>query len=108
MLGLSAAERETAVIECFERWFGARAAAPQKLLAVSWTEDPWTRGCNCGYMAPGAWTALGPWLRRPHKLVHWAGAETATRWYGSTDGAAASGERAADEVLAALQTTAAA
>jgi monoamine oxidase len=34
--------------------------------------------------------------------VHWAGSETATRWAGFMDGAIRSGERAADEVDAAL------
>jgi hypothetical protein len=40
-------------------------------------------------------------------LVHWAGTETATRWAGYMDGAVESGERAADEVLAALGSRAA-
>ncbi|WP_354670773.1 FAD-dependent oxidoreductase [Streptomyces flavofungini] len=33
--------------------------------------------------------------------IHWAGSETATQWSGSIEGAIRSGERAADEVLAA-------
>jgi hypothetical protein len=39
--------------------------------------------------------------------VHWAGTETAVRWNGYMDGAVESGQRAADEVLAALNGTAA-
>jgi monoamine oxidase len=34
--------------------------------------------------------------------VHWAGTETASRWMGYMDGAVESGQRAANEVLAAL------
>ena len=48
---------------------------------------------------PGAWTAYGRALRAPIGPLHWAGAETATRWNGYMDGAVRSGERAAAAVL---------
>jgi monoamine oxidase len=35
--------------------------------------------------------------------VHWAGTETATEWMGYIDGAVQSGERAAREILEALE-----
>jgi monoamine oxidase len=35
-------------------------------------------------------------------LLHWAGTETATQWSGYMDGAVQSGQRAAREVLTAL------
>ena len=53
-------------------------------------------------MPPGVLTDAGCALREPSGLVHWAGTETATRWTGYMDGAVRSGERAAEEVLAAL------
>ena len=56
-------------------------------------------------MPPGGWTGFGQALRTPIGPLHWAGAETATVWNGYMDGAVQSGQRAASEVLAALQTT---
>ena len=53
------------------------------------------------HFAPGTWTQFGPALREPVGRIHWAGAETATVWSGSMDGAISSGDRAAAEVLAA-------
>lgn len=103
LLNAPADERQRLVLECFARWFGDEALAPREFLAGSWTEDEWTRGCYCGYLVPGAWTSFGPWLWKPHGRVHWAGTETATRHIGSMDGAVQAGERAADEVGAALR-----
>ncbi|WP_214104722.1 FAD-dependent oxidoreductase [Acrocarpospora catenulata] len=51
---------------------------------------------------PGAWTQLGSTWRLPVGRIHWAGAETSSRWYGYIDGAVRSGETAADEVAQAL------
>jgi monoamine oxidase len=53
-------------------------------------------------MGPLTLSSYGPWLRRPHGLVHWAGTETSTYWTGYMDGAVRAGERAATEVLARL------
>jgi monoamine oxidase len=43
-------------------------------------------------------TSLGHALRRPTGRIHWAGTETAPRWFGFIEGAVRSGERAAEEV----------
>jgi monoamine oxidase len=59
-----------------------------------------------GYTPPGVLTAFGPALREPIGSIHWAGTETATVWNGYMDGAVQSGERAAREVLSALQSEA--
>jgi monoamine oxidase len=45
---------------------------------------------------------VGPWLRRPHGRIHWAGTETADEWTGFLDGAVRSGQRAAGEVAVRL------
>ncbi|SFQ69506.1 monoamine oxidase [Amycolatopsis arida] len=103
LLDLPPADRRAAVLTCFARWFGAEALTPQRFLVGSWSEEEWTRGCYAGYFTPGTWTSHGPWLRRPHGRIHWAGAETATRWIGFMDGAVTAGERAAGEVCAALR-----
>jgi monoamine oxidase len=95
-------ERRAAVLACFGRYFGERAAAPREYVEHSWAEEEYTRGCYAAYMPTGVWTAYGEALREPIGRIHWAGTETATVWNGYMDGAVQSGERAAAEAIAAL------
>jgi monoamine oxidase len=99
---LPAAERRSAVIDCFARLYGPRAAKPDAYVERLWAEEEWSRGCYGCHMPPGAWTGYGPALREPIGRVHWAGAEYATVWSGYMDGAVRSGERAAKEAMARL------
>ena len=99
---LPAGERRSAVVGCFTRFFGPRAAAPVDYVEQLWADEPWSGGCYGSYMPPGSWTAYGPALREPIGPIHWAGTETALVWSGYMDGAVRSGERAACEVLDAL------
>jgi monoamine oxidase len=92
-------QRRTAVIDCFTRLFGPRAARPDAYVERLWAEEEWTRGCYGCHMPPGAWTGYGPALREPVGRLHWAGAEYATVWNGYMDGAVRSGESAAREAL---------
>jgi len=100
---LSAADRRAAVLDAFASYFGEAARAPQAYVEKDWTDDPWTRGCPTAHTPPGVLRRHGPALRRATGRVHWAGSETSTFWQGYMDGAVRSGERAADEVLAALR-----
>ncbi|HZM72248.1 MAG TPA: flavin monoamine oxidase family protein [Candidatus Polarisedimenticolia bacterium] len=97
---VSEGERRTAIITSLVRAFGPEAADVEQLFELDWSAEPWTRGCYSGHMSPGAWTAFGPALREPCGRIHWAGTETATWMNGYIDGAIASGERAAAEILA--------
>jgi monoamine oxidase len=99
---LSAEERRRAVVDCFARLYGPRAARPDAYVERLWAEEEWSRGCYGCHMPPGAWTSYGPALREPIGRLHWAGAEYATVWSGYMDGAVRSGERAATEALARL------
>ncbi|MGH2740979.1 MAG: flavin monoamine oxidase family protein, partial [Thermoleophilaceae bacterium] len=99
---LPATERRNAVIDCFARLFGPRAAQPDAYVERLWAEEEWSRGCYGCHMPTGAWTGYGPALREPIDRVHWAGAEYATVWNGYMDGAVRSGERAAKEALTRL------
>jgi monoamine oxidase len=96
---LPAGERRSAVIGCFARLFGPRAAHPRAYVERLWAEEEWTRGCYGCSMPPGAWTAYGPALRQPLGPLHWAGAEYATVWNGYMEGAVRSGEEAARVIL---------
>ena len=95
-------ERRTAVIDCFARMFGPRAATPDDYVERLWAEEEWTRGCYGCHMPTGAWTSYGPALHAPLGPLHWAGAEYARVWSGYMDGAVRSGDAAAAEVLELL------
>jgi monoamine oxidase len=94
--------RREAVLDCFERFFGPRAARPESYVERLWAEEEWSRGCYGCHLPPGTWTSYGAALRKPIGPLHWAGSETATAWNGYMDGAVRSGEDAARQVLAGL------
>jgi monoamine oxidase len=100
--GLPQGERREIVLGCFRRFFGERATRPDHYVDKAWAEEEWSRGCYGGFMAPGVWLEHGRALHEPIGPLHWAGAETATVWNGYMDGAVSSGERAAQEALAAI------
>jgi monoamine oxidase len=95
-------ERRAAVIDCFTRLFGPRAASPDAYVELLWAEEEWTRGCYGCHMPTGAWTNYGPALHPPIGPLHWAGAEYAHVWSGYMEGAVRSGEAAAAEVVGRL------
>ena len=97
----SLAERSAAVLDLFSHFFGPQALNATNYIEHDWSEDPWTRGCPVGFMAPGVLSMYGPALRTPVGRIHWAGTETAEVWNGYMDGAVTSGLRAAQEVLSA-------
>ncbi len=96
------ADRRAAVLANFTAFFGPRAAAPRAYVEMDWSAERWTRGCYVGFTPPGVLLDFGQAIRRPHGLVHWAGAETATTWNGYMEGALRSGSRAAREALGDL------
>jgi monoamine oxidase len=95
-------ERRAEILSGLERFFGPRASNPEAYHELDWSAEPWTRGCFSAHFGPGVWTRYGPALREPCARIHWAGAETAAVWNGYMEGAVRSGERAAAEVLEAL------
>ena len=95
-------ERREIVLGCLRRFFGPRAASPERYIDKAWAEDPYSRGCYGGFLPPGAWRENGPALRAPIGPIHWAGAETALVWNGYMDGAVGSGESAAAAALEAI------
>jgi monoamine oxidase len=90
--------RRALVVDCLVRYFGEHAARPTAYLEKDWAADEFSRGCYGPFAPPGVLTRFGAALRRPVGPLHWAGAETATRWCGYMDGAVESGKRAAAEV----------
>jgi monoamine oxidase len=99
---LPAAERHKQEVESYVRFFGPKAGNPREVFDYAWDNDPIAGGAPIGYFPTGALLSFGQALRRPVGRIHWAGTETATVWTGYMDGAVQSGERVAQEVLAAL------
>ena len=95
-------ERRAEVLNCLARYFGEQARVPKEYVELSWAEEEYSRGCYAGFLPPGVLTSYGEALRAPIGRLHWAGTETATEWNGYMDGALQAGERAAREILAAL------
>jgi monoamine oxidase len=104
-------ERYQRVIADLANYFGPQALQPlggiNGYYEALWNLEPFSGGGPVGHPMTGALTEYGPALRTPVGLLHWAGTETAVRWNGYMDGAVESGQRAADEVIAALGGTAA-
>jgi monoamine oxidase len=92
------AERREAVLSCFVRYFGPRAADPVEYLERDWSAEEFTRGCYGAHFGPGTWTSYGEALREPVGRIHWAGADYARDWNGYMEGAVRSGETVADDV----------
>jgi len=99
---LSDAQRRRAALDCLVRFFGPEAAEPREYVETDWSEEEWTRGCYGGNFPPGGWSRYGAALREPFGRVYWAGAETSDVWMNYMEGAVRSGERAAEEVIAAI------
>jgi monoamine oxidase len=98
----SPADRRNVLLDALARLFGPRASTPMSFVERNWNEQPFVRGAYSAVFPPGAWTQLGSALRAPVGRIHWAGTETAARWYGYIDGAVHSGEAAADAVIRAI------
>ena len=102
-LPASAAGRQAALVDNLVAFFGDEARNVTGFVQGDWTRDPWTRGCPVGTFSRNKVSTLGPQLRRPVGLVHFAGAETSDYWFGFMDGAVRSGERVAAEVVRSLR-----
>jgi len=95
-------ERREQVLDELARFFGPEAKTPIDYAEMDWGEEEYSGGCPFGNVPPGVLTACGTALRAPVGRIHWAGTETARQCMGYMEGALESGDRAADEVLAAL------
>ncbi|MFI5776835.1 flavin monoamine oxidase family protein [Nocardia sp. NPDC051570] len=98
------AQLRRVIVDDLVRYFGEDAARPREVLFHRWRQEPWIQGCS------GSLAHLGVThprtIRRPGRLVHWAGTETAECWQGHMDGAVSAGSRAAREIALVLGATA--
>lgn len=94
--------RQRAFTESLIRTFGDIAENPVEYVERDWASEPFTGGCHGAHFSPGVWTATGPQLAQPSGVLHWAGAEYATRFNGYMEGAVRSGAEAAANVAREL------
>jgi monoamine oxidase len=100
--GLSPEQRRQAVLDNLANYFGEQARKPLEYIENRWADERFSRGDPVAGLPPGALLDFGTALRAPVGRIHWAGTETSDFWVGYMDGAVRSGERGANEVLAAL------
>jgi monoamine oxidase len=67
----------------------------------AWDRYPWTRG-SYALFKPGQYTRFNGALDTAEGCVHFAGEHTSAQWQGYLNGAVESGQRAGNEVAAAL------
>ena len=97
------AARQAAYTDNLVAFFGEESRNMTGFIQRDWSREAWTRGCPVGHMGRNVMSTLGPQLRKPVGLIHFAGTETADYWFGYMDGAVRSGERAAGEVRRSLK-----
>lgn len=98
----SRTEREQVVTDRLAAYFGPRATTPVDYADESWRQSRWSGGCYAAMLPPGVLSRYARQRADPVGRLHWAGTETAMDGYGYMEGAVASGERAASEILAKL------
>lgn len=64
----------------------------------NWSADPWTHGSYAAFL-PGQYTAFYGVIKAPEGGVHFAGEHTSDAYQGFLEGAVASGDRCARELL---------
>jgi len=94
--------RERAFVDAVVRAFGEDGAKPIGYVERDWGAERFTGGCHGAHFAPGVWTANGPLLAQDEGVLHWAGAEYASRFNGYMEGAVRSGREAATRVTRSL------
>ncbi|KAF9878243.1 flavin containing amine oxidoreductase [Colletotrichum karsti] len=102
-ISFSKEQRRQVALAGFAAAFGQEALDPEEFFFHTMMEEDWATGCPAATPAPGMWTTLGEWVRKPIGAIHWAGTETSTKHYGYMEGAVFAGQRAAKEVLEELK-----
>jgi monoamine oxidase len=90
--------RRRAVLSDLALVFGEDALYPRDYFDHDWLTEPFIGGGYQCYAPPGAMLGGFEELRRPLGRLHFAGTETAVRYYGYVEGAIEAGRRAAREI----------
>ncbi len=97
LAGMSETRRARTIVGAMTRVFREIPEYVESVVTQCWDRDPWARGAYAWY-APGQLMSFLPDLARPEGRLHFAGDHTSLA-PGWIEGAIASGERAAAEIL---------
>jgi monoamine oxidase len=95
--------RRRAVLENLALIYGDEALYPREYFDHDWLTEAFIGGGYQCYAPPGVMTNGFNELREAIDRIHFAGTETAVWYYGYVEGAIEAGERAASEVVKALE-----
>jgi monoamine oxidase len=96
---MSRHDRKAVILDSFAKAFGPEARNPIGYVEHNWSSQAWIRGGAASYFSPGLLTDYQYLFDKRIGRIHFAGTETATSYWGTMEGALASGDRAAQEVL---------
>jgi monoamine oxidase len=96
---LPEADRLAAILAELEQLYPGCSSEIERAVTVAWDHASQPGGAY-SHFRPGDLTRYGPWLARPCGRLHFAGEHT-DPWQATMNGALASGERAAREILTA-------
>lgn len=103
---LPEAQRKKAVYTQFALMYNCAfdlVSKPVEYVEKNWCVDNFSAGCFSGILPPGLLTSYGEDIRSVTAgVIHWAGTETSTVYYGYMEGAVLSGERTAVEIMDSL------
>jgi putrescine oxidase len=91
--------RRELVLEGMAKMVGRSALQATDYIETDWSAEEWTRGAYGSTFGIGGLTRFGPDLRRPVGPIHWACSDNAGVGHMHMEGAARSGEAAAEELL---------
>jgi len=100
-------ERKKAVFTQFSLMYNCdyeQVSKPVEYVEKNWCADNFSAGCFSGILPPGLLTSYGDDIRSvTGGVIHWAGTETSTVYYGYMEGAILSGERTAVEIIDSIR-----
>lgn len=97
---MSPTARKAAVLDGLAIAFGEKVRHTSQYIEQNWCTEPWLQGGAASFFPPGMLTEYRYLFDRPYGRVHFAGTETGNNFWGNMESAAATGERAANEILA--------
>ena len=93
--------RRAAILEGLAAFVGPEALRATDLVETDWSAEEWTRGAYASTFGIGGLTRFGPDLRRLVGPIHWACSDIAGVGHMHMEGAARSGDAAAEAVFEA-------
>jgi monoamine oxidase len=90
-------------LELLEKIFpGISAARNSKQARMDWISNPWSKGSYASY-GPGHWTTIRGAEFKPVGNLHFAGEHCSLDFQGFMNGAAETGRRAAENIIASIR-----